>query len=128
VGEINKIVGRDFIVAFFVPALLFVAANAGLLHSIGILPVWLQIDPRAPLEDTTFLALVTLALAFLLMALNRLVFRALEGYWLGFGRRVNHLQRWRFDRLHMRMAVLRDERARCENEKLAFDETELAEL
>jgi hypothetical protein len=99
VGEINKIIGRDFVVAFFVPALLFVAGNAGLLRLFELLPTWLEVDPDKPLEETTFLALLTLAVAFLLMALNRLVFRLLEGYWLGLGRRLSQVQRYKFDRL-----------------------------
>ncbi len=109
-NEANKIIGRDFVVAFFVPAVVLVAAGAWILNAFGVLPLWLQVAGADPLKDSTFLALLTMVVAFFLMALNRPVFRALEGYWFfGLGHRLAYWQRWRFRRLHNRINDLNEE-------------------
>ena len=117
--EVNKIIGRDFVVGFFVPAVVMVAGFAGTLYSFGILPLWLRIDPADPLKDSTFLALITTVAAFFLMAGNRIIFRTLEGYWVfNLGSRLNHFQRWRFRWLKRRIRKLEAEFEEClENEK-----------
>ena len=56
-SEVNKILGRDFIVAFLLPGLLFLLATFFCLESAGIPHPWLRFDPDKPLEDTTVLAL-----------------------------------------------------------------------
>src|SRR5712692_5725294 len=105
--EVNKIIGRDFVVGFFVPAVVMVAGCVGILHSFGILPPWLRIDPADPLKDSTFLALITTVAAFFLMAGNRIIFRTLEGYWVfNLGSHLNHFQRWRFRTLRQRISKL----------------------
>jgi hypothetical protein len=109
-NEISKVIGRDFIVAFFVPAIVLVAVSTGILYYFKILPDLLTIDPKDPLKDSTFIALITILISFLLMATNRNIFRALEGYWIfDVGRHLNYLQRWRFRRLHRRLKALNAE-------------------
>jgi hypothetical protein len=76
-NDINKLFGRDFVLGYFVPSLALVAANLGLIHFFAIQPKWLHLNPEKILEDTTVLALLTIAGAFCLMAVNRLVIRTL---------------------------------------------------
>ncbi len=114
-GEINKLIGRDFVVGFFMPALLFVALSTPMFAVSRKLPPVFVIDPADPLKETTFLALITLAAAFFLMAINRVLFRALEGYWpFGLERRLNFFQLRRFRRLKRRIAELDTERDECQ--------------
>jgi hypothetical protein len=122
-GELNKLFGRDFVIGFFVPASIFVAMSAAMLRAFEKLPLWLRVDPTDPLKDTTFLALVTLAAAFFLMAGNRLLFRVLEGYWpFDLGRRLNYFQRRRFRKLHSRIRELTAERDECRVQNREFTE------
>jgi hypothetical protein len=120
-NELNKLFGREFVIGFFIPALVLVAASAGVLRAFGILPLWLRIDPADPLKDTTFFAIVTLVTAFFLMAINRNVFRTLEGYWVfNLGNHLNYFQRWRYRRLYSRIAQLDKERNECRKISVEF--------
>jgi len=119
--EFNKIFGRDFIVAFFVPALIFIAANIGLLEIFKIRPVWLQINSADPLKDTTFLALIILVTSFCLMALSRLIFRALEGYWpFNLGIKLNFFQKRQYRALKKQLEELKAENEQCRKENTKF--------
>ena len=122
--EINKLFGRDFVVGFFVPAIVLVAGTMAELHAFQIQQDWLKIESNEPLKDTTFLALVTLGVALLLMGVNRLIFRMLEGYWFfDVGSRLNQLQLWSFRKLNRRVATLRQkgtEAARQEFNRLMY--------
>lgn len=120
-NEFNKLIGREFIIGFFVPALIFIAGSAGILGQFEILPSWLHIDLNDPLKDTTFIAIVTTTTALFLMAANRIVFRTLEGYWLfDLGSRLNHVQRWRYRRLHSQITELTNERDICRKQNKEF--------
>jgi hypothetical protein len=79
-GELKKVLDRGFIIAYFTPALVLVGANVWLLRVFGLRPSWFTINLSEPLKDTTLIALITFAVALVLVALNRLVFRFLEGY------------------------------------------------
>jgi hypothetical protein len=120
-NEINKLFGRDFVIGFFLPSLLFLITSVVNLMSLGIHPIWMRIDPNDALKDTTILAAMSLIVAFFLMSLNRLIFRALEGYWIfDLGKRLNVFQRWRFRRLHGQLDRLKQQKDQCEKEKLTF--------
>jgi len=115
--ELNKIFDRDFVIGQFIPALVFVTASIGLLFGFGALPPWLHIKADDLLKDTTLVALISLVVALSLMALNRAIFRLLEGYWVfHLGRLLNYFQRWRFRRLHRRLHLLLEEKNRCRDQ------------
>jgi hypothetical protein len=78
--EINKLFDRNFVVAYFVPALVGWCAIVGILHAFGQQPSWLAVDLN-DWEKLTTLVVLALLTAILLMALNREIFRTLEGYW-----------------------------------------------
>ena len=112
--ELNKIFDRDFVIGHFIPALAFIAASIGLLFGFGTLPLWLQLKADDLLKDTTLMALISLVAALSLMALNRVIFRLMEGYWVfHLGRQLNFFQRWRFRRLHRRLRLLSEQKNRC---------------
>lgn len=119
--EMSKIFGRDFTIGFFVPSLAFLAASIGVFHAFGMAQSY-TIDTVNPLKDVTFLALVTFVVAFCLMALNRIVFRTLEGYWpFELGRHLNYIQRLRFRRLHSRLKKLTKEKSECQEKGEEFE-------
>jgi hypothetical protein len=121
VEEVNKLFGRDFVIAFFVPSLAFITATMAYLYVSGRPVSWLKIDPADPLKDSTFIALLTLAASFCLMSVNRLVIRTLEGYWIfDLGRSVNFIQKARFRRLQSRIKTLTDEAIRCKEQNIEF--------
>jgi hypothetical protein len=63
-NELSKIVGRDFVIGFFVPSMVGVGATIAVLRFYGILPDFLTVDPKDPLKDSTFIALITILVAF----------------------------------------------------------------
>jgi hypothetical protein len=80
-GELNKLFDRDFAVGHFLPGLAFVAATIGLLARFGVPTDWFTFDRQDALKDTTLVALLSWVAGITLMALNREIFRFLEGYW-----------------------------------------------
>jgi hypothetical protein len=127
IGELNKIFEKDFVIGYAIPASAFMATTMGLLKGFGRLPGWLAIDPKDPLKDTTFVALITLVLAIVLMAINPMLFRLLEGYWFfDLGHRLNFIQRRRWRRLHGDLDALKKEWEKCQEEDRTF--TKWAEL
>ncbi|HEY7163751.1 MAG TPA: hypothetical protein VIB79_04260 [Candidatus Binatia bacterium] len=126
VEEINKLFGRDFVIAYFVPSLAFILTTMAYLHLTNRPVSWLTIDPKDPLKDSTFIALITLAVSFCLMSINRLVIRTLEGYWIfDLGRSVAFFQRARFRLLHSRIEKLTAEALRCQRENRVFTKRRL---
>jgi hypothetical protein len=128
-GELKKIFDRNFAVGFFVPALAFLAASIGVLTAFGALPTWLKVKADEPLKETTFLAILSFGVALALFSLNRVIVRALEGYWLrDLGRRLEWLRgywvhgwasylvggQWRrFEKLKRHFISLTHERDEC---------------
>jgi len=99
-SELNKIFGRDFLIAFFVPALFFLLGNFFLLGLFGVDTPLAHVNWRRPLEDTSFLVIVALIFAIFLQAVNREIFRTAEGYWPNWLRRpLNGFHRNRFRKL-----------------------------
>jgi hypothetical protein len=111
VGELPKLVGRDFVVGFFLPAAVFALGGAWLAN---------LCDPAAnalcretaELRGLDFAELSKLAafafgvwlLALLLLSLNRSLYRLLEGYGrLNPFRLVQRLEARRYDRLQRRI-------------------------
>ncbi len=103
VGELNKIFEKNFVVGYAIPSAAFMATSMGMLSAFGGLPRWLEIDPKDPLKDTTFVALVTLTLAIVLMSLNQILFRIMEGYWWFGLDALGFIQRRRRRRLSRRV-------------------------
>lgn len=111
VGELPKLVGRDFVVGFFLPASIFALGGAWLAN---------LCDPAAnalcretaELRGLDFAELSKLAafafsvwlLALLLLSLNRSLYRLLEGYGrLNPFRLLRRLEAGRYDRLQRRI-------------------------
>lgn len=121
VEDVNKIFGRDFVIAFFVPSLAFLFVTIAYLHVSGRPISWLKINPDDPLKGSTFIALVTLTASFCLMSVNRLVIRTLEGYWIfDLGRSIRFIQTARFRWLQSRIETLTKEAIRCKEQKITF--------
>lgn len=115
--ELNKILGRDFIIGFLLPALLFLLATSWSWSFAGRPLAWLTLKPEDPFKETAVLAMVAFALAVLLQAINRELFRLLEGYWSSRLRSaLSQYQRSCFCELHRKVAKLKNERDRHRKE------------
>ncbi|MGO9596957.1 MAG: hypothetical protein ACLP7Q_02925 [Isosphaeraceae bacterium] len=107
---LNKVVDRNFTVGFAIPALLFLYCATGLCRVFGLVLPYLDLKGDEPLKDTTVLALVSLAGAFVLMIFNWNILRIVEGYWYwDFGRNVNSYFKQRWKSLDQKIAGLNAE-------------------
>ena len=80
-SELNKLFGREFAIGFFLPALLFFLGTTYFLRSLGVDTPLFRINWEKPFEGTGFLLVAAWVCAVFLQAVNRELFRALEGYW-----------------------------------------------
>lgn len=110
-NELNKTFGRDFIIGFFLPALAFLLTTSWCWAHADQPLAWLQLNPSEPFKETAVLVMIALALAILLQALNRELFRMLEGYWpLPVRDALSRHQKKRFRELQSKVASLKAER------------------
>ncbi|HLN29715.1 MAG TPA: hypothetical protein VK395_18360 [Gemmataceae bacterium] len=125
IGELNKIFDRDFVIGYFMPALAFLAATIGILALYGMLPTWLSFSQTDALKETTFIALFSWIGGVTLMALNREIFRLMEGYWyLRSYIPLTHLERWRFRRLHGKVSNLQAQYQQWPGDAASFPHVE----
>src|SRR5438094_2917656 len=80
-SELSKLLGRDFFIAFFLPALLFLGANWLLVHYLRCENIWPEIDESEIGEHAIVAGLVVWIFGIFLQAFNRQLFRLVEGYW-----------------------------------------------
>jgi hypothetical protein len=107
-SELNKLFGRDFVIGFFVPALVFAAATFFLARVVWPCAAWLRVDWTKPLEGAGLFLLLTWGLAVVLQSVNREIFRAMEGYWpLGLTDKFNLSQKKRFRQLEKDINALK---------------------
>jgi len=98
-GELPKIFGRDFIIGYFLPAAIFVAASLALRWASDLsIPLSLQKDTI--LRDATVFGFVSWFGGILILATNRNILRLLAGY----GRfnpfnLVKRVEKTRFERI-----------------------------
>ena len=102
-GSLPKLFDKNFVIGFYLPALLAVIASAWAFPSLPMFnSVRSLLTSEKKLGDLTYLAVIVWVLAILLMTFNQMQYRLLEGYlppvsWL-FPLRWWH--RWRFRRLN----------------------------
>lgn len=99
-GEVAKLFDRNFAIAYFLPAVGFVAATHFVATHRGILqPVFIP-EKETLFQNVTLFLLMTLLVAVMLSVLNRGVVRLMEGYWpFRLGQYLNLVERWRYRRL-----------------------------
>lgn len=120
-SELNKTLGRDFIIAFLLPGLIFLIASLFCLQTAGIKFAWLKDSFKDPLTDSSILALEAFVLAVILQSVNRELFRLAEGYWWSpIPQWVSCSQRRRFRELHEGLRALKAEKAKCQSEGRHF--------
>lgn len=130
-SALNKMFGREFIVGFFLPAILFIIPASYLLSQFGFPTPWMDINWKElahardedPLKKAALLGLMAWVFAVFLQALNREIFRFAEGYW---PRRIWELcgcsQQQQFSTLKEKLKALREERKRCTTAGLGFEQ------
>ena len=119
IGQLTGLIGRDFVIGYFLPVAAFIAASLGLAVAFGLDPGGLKLtggslDETEVLVASTLLALSSALGGVLLLALNREVIRLMEGYPY---RRLNGYQRWRYRRLSSLTDTIRTERETLKKQK-----------
>jgi len=79
-GELPKIFDRNFVIAFFLPALVFVAANLGLFVAFDLFSPLISFMRSELLQGASTLGIMSWTLGVLLLVLNYNIYRTLEGY------------------------------------------------
>jgi hypothetical protein len=125
IGQLTGLIGRDFVIGYFLPVAAFIAASLGLAVAFGLAPGGRSLDETETLVASTLLALASALGGVLLMALNREVIRLMEGYPFQF---LNGWQRWRYRRLSGLADQIRRERKALENQKKELSPERQAEL
>jgi hypothetical protein len=118
-NQLTSIVDRNFVVGFYVPALILMVLSLALGKHI---PTDLRslTDPGVDLEKGTIFAAVTLLVALGLQVLTRPIYRILEGYW---GCLQHSLRGWqvrRFQKLVQQKDRLDRVYGRCLQKKQVF--------
>jgi hypothetical protein len=127
--ELNKLLGRDFLIGFLLPSLVFLVTTSLSWSHAGQPLAWLKLNPEDPFKETAVLAMVAFALAVLLQAINRELFRLLEGYWPPRLRKpLSQYQQKCFRELHCKVADLMAARAAHDTEDSGTPFPQRAEL
>jgi hypothetical protein len=79
-ADIPKIFDRNFIIAFFLPAVVFVGASVWLLSGFNLLPTFLSFQPAEVLKNATTLSVISWLIGILLLVLNYAIYQFIEGY------------------------------------------------
>jgi hypothetical protein len=111
IGPLTGLIGRDFVIGYFLPVAAFIAASLGLAVAFGLELGGGSLDETETLVITTLLALASVLGGVLLMALNREVIRLMEGYPYQF---LNGWQLQRYRRLADLADKIRTERKNLE--------------
>jgi hypothetical protein len=113
--ELNKFLGRDFLIGFLLPAFLFMIGVFEILSSFEIWVPMLEFDPGKPIETGAAFGAMTWIFAIFLQATNRELFRFAEGYspkswweWCGCSG-----EKRRFRKISDRLRELREEFEAC---------------
>ena len=125
IGQLTGLIGRDFVIGYFLPVAAFIAASLGLAVAFGLEPGGGSLNETEILVGSTLLALASALGGVLLKALNREVIRLMEGYPY---RSLNGWQRWRYRRLSSLADEIRKERTALENQRKTLSSERKAEL
>ena len=108
-GELPKVFDRDFAIAYFIPVAAFLAASLQLLSGFGLVPgLETQLQQNLAI-GITVIGLVSWLTGVLLMAINREIYRTLEGYGrFNPARLLGFLEKCRFQRLRAEIKALDD--------------------
>lgn len=125
-GELPKLFDRDFVVAFFLPAAVFVVASLGLLTGYNVFPGLLPLLKEDALKGATVVGVLAWVAGVLLLVMNFSVYRLLEGY----GdynplKLLGRFQSRRYERLQEQIAKVEQE---LEGRKFVGDEEAVNEL
>lgn len=118
IGDLSKLLGRDFVVGFFLPSVAFLCAVAFLVHLSDEFGAAFDVFSSQPLYGSTLALIIAWLLATTLMALNRLIVRGLSGY--GVVRPLlvflERRQRSKFRTLQRDVERLKGQRKQCPDE------------
>jgi hypothetical protein len=117
-NELGKLLGRDFFIGFFLPALFFCGGNWLLWEYLNH-PTELGAHAKEIGQNALLTGIAVWIFAILLQAVNRQLFRLAEGYWPGRSW-LAWRQRRRFRSLRTRLDRLKKERATAQEKNEEF--------
>jgi hypothetical protein len=122
-SSVSKLADKAFVMGFFLPALLGVYVALKILHCPPWLTALCTVKAENPFESLTYVALAVWVVAVLLLSLNHLAYRVIEGYtpplaWLPF---LKSWHRWQYSRLVNKRKKLAERDKKSESGKLWFD-------
>jgi len=106
-GEIPKLFDRDFFIAYFLPALLFVIANLLLIERFGLIPFKVSLIQTELVSTITSIGIITALVGVFLSITNKEVLGLREGYGkFNPARLFLWMEKRRFERLSKRLEEL----------------------
>jgi hypothetical protein len=106
-GELPKILDRNFVIAFFLPVVTFIAASLGIIHAYNLFPALLPALRADLLIGTTIIGLATWLGGTVLLVTNRDIYRLFEGYGrLNPLRLLSFIERQRYRELQRQISKL----------------------
>jgi len=122
-GGLNKIVDRNFLVGYLLPATALLGGGIGIVDLFDVRPEWARLSQDDLIKDSTILAAIALLTAFVLMALNSVILRAFEGYFFfGLYQHLNFFYVW-FWRYHdKKIKEIRKTQAKSKDNTVPIDE------
>lgn len=103
-SDLPKLLDRNFVIGYFLPAAAFVLVTFAIFFAYEMHSHWIPED-HGIWQDAPLLGILSWLVAILLMAINRLIIRGMEGYW-PFRERLNWLERRRFENLERKIEPL----------------------
>lgn len=109
-GELPKLFDRNFVIAFFLPAAVFLVASLYLWAGFGLISGLFPTLKNDALQGATILGVTAWLVGVLLLTLNYSIYRVLEGY-NDYNpiQYLKPLEQWRFRRLQHSLDKLRAE-------------------
>src|SRR5579885_3616060 len=100
-ASVEKLVDKTFVIGFLLPAILAVYTALNVFHCARWFSALCEVQKEKPFENLTYVALAVWVLAVLLLSLNHVAYRFLEGYVPP----ISHMQFLR-DRHRRRLAAM----------------------
>lgn len=108
-SELPSIFDRNFVISFFLPALIFISVSLGLVYGFGYSLQFPAAD--SPLQATTLIGAASLLGGIILLVLNYEIYRILEGYPIQSFTISTAIEKRRFNKAQKELQSLKEERS-----------------
>lgn len=120
-GELPKLFDRNFAVGYFLPVAIFITLSGFILGQYGFAPKMISVLESDLLIGTTVLGLISWVGGIFLLAINRELYRLMEGYGkYNPVRLFGGLEKYRYKKLLIELDRLDDEFRKCLDDSTDF--------